>query len=243
MFLTYFYAGLFYLATIVFLAGVGYAIVQYARAPAPLKIPTMPAPLTRSGAGLRILGEVVLFRSLFRSNKWIWLLGWVFHISLVLVLIRHLRYFIDPVWFWVVLIQPFGKYAGFAMVAGLAGLLIRRIIVERIKFISGPSDYLMLILLLGVGASGLLMNFVMRTDIVQLKAFILGIMVFDYHMVPADPVLILHLSSVVLLMLVFPFSKLLHAPGVFFSPSRNQADDAREKRHLAPWAAKLETPP
>jgi len=42
------------------------------------------------------------------------------------------------------------------------------------------------------------------------------------------------------LMLVFPVSKLLHAPGVFFSPSRNQVDDPREHRHLAPWAARLE---
>ena len=33
-------------------------------------------------------------------------------------------------------------------------------------------------------------------------------------------------------MLVFPFSKLLHAPGVFFSPTRNQVDNAREQRHL-----------
>ena len=49
-----------------------------------------------------------------------------------------------------------------------------------------------------------------------------------------------HLLLVVLLMIVFPFSKLLHAPGVFFSPSRNQADDPRQKRHLAPWAANLE---
>jgi hypothetical protein len=27
---------------------------------------------------------------------------------------------------------------------------------------------------------------------------------------------------------------------VFFSPSRNQVDNPRESRHLAPWAAKLD---
>ena len=57
---------------------------------------------------------------------------------------------------------------------------------------------------------------------------------------PADPALLVHLALVAALMIVFPVSKLLHAPGVFFSPSRNQADDPREKRHLAPWAAELE---
>jgi nitrate reductase gamma subunit len=63
---------------------------------------------------------------------------------------------------------------------------------------------------------------------------------FDWQPLPADPMLYIHLLLVAALMIVFPFSKLLHAPGVFFSPSRNQADDPRESRHLAPWAAKLE---
>jgi len=44
--------------------------------------------------------EVALFESLFKSNKWIWLFGWLFHVSLLLVVLRHLRYFTDPVWFW-----------------------------------------------------------------------------------------------------------------------------------------------
>ena len=52
--------------------------------------------------------------------------------------------------------------------------------------------------------------------------------------------LLLHLALVIALMIVFPFSKLLHAPGVFFSPTRNQADDSRTRRHLVHWAAVLQ---
>jgi hypothetical protein len=37
-------------------------------------------------------------------------------------------------------------------------------------------------------------------------------------------------------MIIFPFSKLLHAPGVFFSPTRNQVDNPREQRHVVDWA-------
>lgn len=239
-FLTGFFAFFFYLATIILVAGVGYKIYEYARTPAPLKIPTMPAPLTTQGVAVRVLGEVVLFRSLFRSNKWIWLFGWLFHVGLLLVLLRHLRYFTEPVWTWVALLQPFGKYASIAMVIGLIGLFARRILVERIRYISNPSDYLMLVLLLLIGFSGMMMTFVAHTDIVQFKAFILGVMYFSWQPIPADPILLMHLTFVFLLMIVFPFSKLLHAPGVFFSPTRNQVDNAREKRHLAPWAKKLE---
>ncbi len=234
------FAVLFYAATAVLVGGLAVRIVDYARTPAPLKIPTTPAPITRGGVVLRLLREVVFFESLFKGSVWTWLFGWLFHASLVLVLARHLRYFTEPVWGWVVLVQPIGILAGFGMIAGLAGLLARRFLVDRIRYISTPSDYLMLVLLLAIGGSGLAMKYVFPTDVVAVKAFFLGLMRFDWQPLPADVMLVVHLVLVLALMLVFPFSKLLHAPGLFFSPSRNQADDPREARHLAPWAAKLD---
>jgi len=139
-----------------------------------------------------------------------------------------------------VALQPFGKYAGFAMVFGLAGLWARRLLVERVRYISQPSDHLMLALLLAIGISGLAMTYVARTDIVAVKAFMLGLIYVDWRPLPADPVLLIHLGLVAVLMIVFPFSKLLHAPGLFFSPTRVQPDDPRERRHLARWAAPLD---
>ena len=237
--LTVLYALLFYVAAATLAGGVAYKCWVYARTPQPLKVPIPPAPTTRRGVALRMLLEITLFRSLFRSNKWIWLFGWIFHVALLAVLLRHLRYFTEPVWGWVALIQPLGLYAGFAMLAGLAGLWARRFLVDRVRYISGPSDHLMLALLAAIAASGLAMKYLVHTDIVALKAFFLGLMVFDWHQIPADPVLLVHLALVAALMIVFPVSKLLHAPGVFFSPSLNQIDDARERRHAAGWSARI----
>jgi len=62
----------------------------------------------------------------------------------------------------------------------------------------------------------------------------------DIQPLPADPVLLVHLALVALLMIVFPISKLMHAPGLFFSPTRNQVDNPREARHQAAWAAALD---
>jgi nitrate reductase gamma subunit len=221
--------------------GLAFRVWEYATTPAPLKIPTTPAPMTEGGVALRLAREVVLFESLFKANKWIWLFGWLFHAALFLVLLRHLRYFTQPVWEWVVLIQPFGVYAGFVMVVGLLGLWARRLLVPRIRYISAPSDHLMLALLVGIGMSGLLMKYAARTDIVAVKSFFLGLMTFNWQPLPADSVLVVHLGLVAALMIVFPFSKLLHAPGLFFSPTRNQVDNPRERRHLANWARELET--
>ena len=230
------YAVLFYLATAILVFGLAARIRLYARTPAPLIIVTTPAPVTRAGVVVRMAKEVVFFESLFKASKWTWLFGWVFHAALLLVVIRHLRYFTEPVWFWVRWAQPFGMYAGFAMLAGLAGLSVRRFAVDRVRYISSPSDHLMLLLLIAIAATGLMMKYVAHTDILSLKAFILGLMYFDWQPLPSDPVLLVHLSLVLLLMIIFPFSKLLHAPGLFFSPGRNQVDNPREKRHVSSLA-------
>ncbi|MYD76807.1 MAG: nitrate reductase, partial [Gammaproteobacteria bacterium] len=87
--------------------------------------------------------------------------------------------------------------------------------------------------LLAIAISGLMMKYVWHTDIVAVKAFFLGLLRFDLAPLPADPLLLVHLALVVALMAVFPVSKLLHAPGVFFSPTRNQVDNPRERRHAA----------
>ncbi|MDT3705765.1 MAG: respiratory nitrate reductase subunit gamma [Thiobacillus sp.] len=238
--MTIIYAGMFYIATLLLVVGLAYKIYDYSRTPAPLKIPTTPAPTTQKGVAYRMAKEVVLFESLFKSNKWIWVFGYLFHFGLFLVLARHLRYFTEPVWFWVDFIQPFGKYASIMMVVGLAGLLTRRFVVDRVRYISTPSDYLMLLLLLAIGLTGMMMTFVVHTDIIGLKAFFMGLIYLDVQPIPQDRILLVHLALVALLMVIFPISKLLHAPGVFFSPTRNQVDNPREHRHVAAWAARLD---
>lgn len=235
-------------ATLVMIIGLFVKIKQYHSTPAPLKIPVTPAPKSTGGVVLRLAKEVIFFAALFRASKWTWLFGWMFHIALALAFLRHLRYVIDPdgmlgfMWPLINLeiVQSFGKYAGFAMVIGLLGLFGRRIFVSRVRYISSPSDYLMLLLFMFIAFSGLIMSFVSHVDIVQVKVFMLGILNLDPQALPVSVPLLIHLILVSILALILPVSKLLHIPGVFYSPSRNQVDNPREKRHIANWARKLD---
>lgn len=237
---TVIYALLFYIATAILVIGVARKIFIYARTPQPLKIPTTPAPTTRLGVAARMVREVTVFESLFKANKWTWLFGWIFHLCLFVELIWHLRYFTEPVLFFLPWLQWFINFTGYGMVLGLLGLWGRRFLVDRVRYISNLSDHLMLALLVGIGASGLAMKFLFHTDIVALKAFFLGLMSFSWQPLPADPALLVHLTLVATLMIIFPISKLLHAPGVFFSPTRNQVDNPREKRWVAGWTAEID---
>ncbi len=223
------YAVLLYLAAIVLVGGLCYRIALYAMTKAPLRIPTMPAPRTRSGVAVRMAGEVGLFTSLFRGDKWAWIWSYLFHVSLLLVLLQHLRYVFVAVPQWVVWESPFGSYAALVLVVSLGGLIGRRLVNARVRFLSGPSDYLMLVLLFAIGVTGAMMRFVSRVNIVAFKAFILGLMYLHLQPLPDETLILVHVALVALLMLVLPFSKLLHAPGVLFSPTRNQVDNARHE--------------
>jgi len=243
-------AALLVLATLFMLGGLARKARQYRATPAPLKIPVTPAPKTTGGVVLRLAKEVVLFASLFRASKWTWLFGWLFHVSLLLAFVRHLRYIIDPdgifgfmmpvIGLWIV--QIAGQYAAFGMLIGLGGLLARRFLVARVRYISAPSDYLMLVLIMLIAFSGFLMSFVpgFSVDIVAVKVFMLGIMNFNLQNLPEGTALVAHLLLVVVLGFVLPISKLLHIPGVFYAPTRNQVDNPREKRHIVDWAKPLD---
>ena len=244
-FLTIAFAALFYAATILLVVGLARRIHMFWKTPAPLKIPTTPAPTTQGGVVMRMFREVVFFESLFKSTKWTWLFGWLFHMALFAVLFRHLRYFTESeiIMAAVTFVSPLFVYLAFAMIVGLLGLLARRMLVDRVRYISAPSDYLMLLLLLGIGISGAMTTFVAHTDVVAVKSFFRHLMMFNFDTMPnlpTDPFMVVHLLLVGLLMIIFPISKLLHAPGVFFSPTRNQIDNPREQRHLSDWARKLE---
>lgn len=229
-----------YLVLGVFFVGFAQRIWVYIQSPAPLKIPTTPAPTTRIGVVWRLFTEVVFFNSLFKGDKLAWVGSYVFHGALVLVLVRHLRYFIDPLPGFFAYVQIFGIVAGIAMVGGLGILFLRRILIDRVRHISSPSDHLMLLLFLGIGVSGLLMTFCFRPDIVHIKAAVSGLW-YSAQVVPwsgtfGDLLFIGHLLLVAVLLVIFPFSKLMHLGGIFFSPGRYQVDNPRERKHVNPWA-------
>ncbi len=80
------------------------------------------------------------------------------------------------------------------------------------------------------------MRYFYKVDIVAVRQLALGLATFK-PVVPAGigAIFYIHLLLVSVLFAYFPFSKLMHAPGVFFSPTRNMAGDNRWNLHVNPW--------
>ncbi|MBV5316871.1 MAG: sulfate reduction electron transfer complex DsrMKJOP subunit DsrM [Desulfobulbaceae bacterium] len=267
-----------YLAMALFLGGFCYRIIHWAKSPVPFKIPTtcgqgyslpwikhdkLEAPVNTAQVVARMFLEIFLFRSLWRntkatvydgpkltyeSSKWLWLFGILFHYSFLVVIIRHMRLFLDPVPWPVAFLEmgdsllqigaPTMYTTDVTIVLGLLFLFGRRLMNPQVRYISLANDYFPLFLILGIVTTGVLMRFFLRTnvDINAIKQLAVGLVTFHPVIVTKiSSLFYVHVFLVCILLAYFPFSKLMHMGGVFLSPTRNLANDSRMKRHINPW--------
>jgi nitrate reductase gamma subunit len=267
-----------YIALVLFLGGLAYRVLQWAKVPVPFRIPTtcgqqnsfpwlkrnrIDNPFTTTEVLARMALEILCFRSLFRNtrtdlengprlsyatNLWLWIGAMAFHYGMLVILIRHLRFFTEPVPFFVTFVEaadgffqvgvPVFYITTFLFLGGLAYLLLRRLIVPQLRYISLANDYFPLFLLLGIGCTGFWLRYFTKTDIVGVKELTMGLATFS----PAVPEAVSglfygHLFLVCVLFGYLPFSKIMHMAGVFLSPTRNLANNNRAVRHINPWNA------
>ncbi len=235
-------SGILYAALAIFFIGFVARMLGWLKIPVPLKIPLTPAPTSMSGVIGRMATEVFVFRSLFKSDKALWVGGYLFHVSFALIILRHLRYFIEPLPWFVVNVQTLGVYAGFGLVIAASYLFFRRLFFERVKYVTTYADQFLLLLIGGIGISGLWMKYIDRVFVVDVKNFVVGALTLNLHDPPTNIVFWIHFILVAGLMAYFPYSKLMHAGGIFVSPTRNQRDNARDRRFINPWNAAFPDP-
>jgi nitrate reductase gamma subunit len=265
-----------YAAIATFLIGIIFQVIKWAKSPVPFRIPTvagqqkslpwiknskLESPHSTLGVIGRMILEVFLFRSLFRntkaelkngptlvygSSKYLWLGALAFHWSLLIIFLRHFRYFTEPVPVFVPFIQnldgffqigvPIIYLTNVVIVVALSFLFLRRIVDPKLRYFSLASDYFPLFLLISIAITGILMRYFTKVDIVSVKELAMGL--FSFQPIVPEGIGIMffiHLFLVCVLLIYFPFSKLLHMPGVFLSPTRNLANNNRMKRHKNPW--------
>jgi nitrate reductase gamma subunit len=274
-----------YLALITFAVGFAARVIGWSRSTVPFSIPTtggqqkslswirharFDSPATKWQVVVRMALEILTFRSLFRNTRmqlkengrlsyqleiFLWVGALAFHYAFLTVLIRHLRFFTEPVPFLVQLVENVDSFfrieiiypgfqfglpnvyiSGFVLLAAVSYLLLRRLFIRQVKFISIASDYFPLFLIFGIALSGIFMRYVTKTDVTAVKELTLGLVTFRPTLSAGiSAVFFVHIFFVCILLAYFPFSKLMHLGGVFLSPTRNMTTDTRARRHINPW--------
>ncbi len=265
-----------YLAVIVFLAGLINRVIGWGKVPVPFKIPTtcgqqkslswikhnkLESPATGGEVFMRMVLEVLLFRSLFRnlrtekapgdrvvygSSKWLWVGGIAFHYSFLIVFLRHLRFFKQPTPKIISIIESFDGFlqigsphllvTGLVLFGAVFYLFLRRLFVPSVRYISLPADYFPLFLIMAIAGTGMLMRYFWRVDIIKVKELTMGLATL-HPKVPEgiNVIFYIHIFLVSTLFAYFPFSKMVHLGGVFLSPTRNLANNSRMVHHPNPW--------
>jgi nitrate reductase gamma subunit len=182
----------------------------------------------------------------YGSSKWLWAFALAMHWALLVIVLRHLRFFTEPVLGFASVLDSADGFFRFTLpvfyatdaivLVALIYLAIRRFTNPQVRMISQAGDYFPLFLLVAIAASGVAMRYLFRTDVVGIKEYTLSLLSFS----PALPasvggVFTMHLLLVCTLFFYFPFSKLVHFGGVFLTPTRNLANNNREVRHVNPW--------
>jgi nitrate reductase gamma subunit len=145
--------------------------------------------------------DLLFFTRLLRSNGLLWTLEWLFHVSLLLELLRHLRFVLNPVPTWVWAVQPWGLVAGYVLPAVIGLILLVRL-ATRHEIYSSPSNLRLLGALLIISLTGVLMHAVWKPDLVGIKEFSMGVVTFTPERWPGGTLATVH---VVLFVLVLPF--------------------------------------
>jgi nitrate reductase gamma subunit len=271
-----------YLAIAVFLGGFVYKVVQWAKSPVPFSIQTtcgqgksldfikhdkLEAPDTNAQVIARMALEILAFRSLFRnthseihagpkityeSSKWLWLFAIIFHYSFLMIIVRHLRLFLNPPPVWIDWLEfgdgifqvgaPNWYVTDVTILAGLFCLFARRLMNAKVRYISLLNDYFPLVLIFTIACTGILMRYFIRTDIdiVNIKQLAVGLVTFQPVIgAKIGSIFYIHLFLVCTLLVYFPFSKLMHLGGVFLSPTRNMRNNSRAVRHVNPWNPRI----
>lgn len=172
--------------------------------------------------------DVVFLGRVFMVNPALWFGEWLFHASFLLVLLRHLRYFLDPVPAWVWSVQTPGLIAGYILPLSLAYILVIRLLTTREKYAS-PANMTLLGLVLLISSIGLLMNLAFRPNLVDAKLFVLGIMSFSPAPAPESPMFLLHFGLMLVLVLLLP-THLVTAPVVMYD-ARKREEDLKHVMH------------
>ncbi|CAB1066110.1 Sulfite reduction-associated complex DsrMKJOP protein DsrM (= HmeC) [Olavius sp. associated proteobacterium Delta 1] len=274
-----------YLALLTFIVGFAYKVIGWSRSAVPFRIPTtggqqkslpwikhsmLDCPATRWQVAARMALEILTFRSLFRNTRmrlkegatisyqleiFLWVGALAFHYAFLAVLVRHLRFFTDPVPFFVTLVENVDSFfrieilypglqfglpgvflSGIVLLAAVAYLFSRRLFIRQVRYISLASDYFPLFLIFGIALTGILMRYVAKIDVSAAKELTMGLVTL-HPTIPegVGAVFYIHLFFVSILLAYFPFSKLMHLGGIFLSPTRNLTTDTRANRHVNPW--------
>jgi nitrate reductase gamma subunit len=215
-----------YIAVVVFTAGMIWRIVTWLKVPVPFQITIFPAPDSAAGRVAAITKELLFFSSLRRGDRTLWFWAWLMHITLAMIIIGHVVgiYYLTHQFTMIGLSEEgssrlsafFGTLSGIGFFVALIVLFYRRTAIPEVKRLSDPADYFDLLLLLSIVITGMHMRVTsVEVNLPAIREYIGSLIMLRPIPIPHEWVFVSHFFLVNVLLIYFPFSKLVHLAGFF----------------------------
>lgn len=172
--------------------------------------------------------DLFLFSRLFRVNPRLWFAEFGFHVSFALVILRHLRYVMEPVPAWVAFLQVPGELAGYVLPLSLLLIFVIKTFIDKKEYVS-RYNFFLLGLLFFLSITGLFMKMVVRPDVVAVKIFMIRVFRFAAAVPPADGAFVLHYLAALILLAWLP-THIFAAP-LSIMDARKREDGIRLMMH------------
>ena len=212
-----------YIAVIVLINGLLFRLYKWISKP---KVATSftiyPTSKNIGKVSTKILGDILYFPRMLREEKALWLGAWLFHLSLLMVVVSHYKVFFNYTWFWEsleanaatfqIISDIFDGATGVIMAVSLIFLLARRF-TKFLRKLSVFEDYFVIILIIAIAISGIYMRFISRVNLIGLRRYFISLAILAPSNLPTDVGFLTHYVLVLMLAIHFPLGKMVHTIG------------------------------
>ncbi|MFA4835101.1 MAG: respiratory nitrate reductase subunit gamma [Dehalococcoidia bacterium] len=217
------YMTLPYITLAILVLGIVYRVKRWKKLPRAKSIifPTKP---NRTGTVKAVAKDILLFTKTYKSSRALWVMAFLLHIGLLLVIMGHIRTVTEISWLWGLFnlskdgiddaSMILGSIAGTLMLAGIILLLVRRL-TPTWRFLSIFEDYYVLLILLGIVFTGLGMRWFSEIEVNEIHDYSRGVLTLSPSADITNAWFLWHFTLAQTLIIYFPFSKLVH---VFSKP-------------------------
>lgn len=155
------------------------------------------------GSLIRAILDILFLIRLLKANAMLWIWEWLFHVCFVVVTLRHLRFFLEPVPQWIFSLQTPGYIAGWLLPFTLIIIFCIKMREERSRYVL-RYNFFLLALIFSLGITGLLMRTVFPPDLAGVKVFVIDGMRFIPGPAPESMTFTIHALLAAALLVFVP---------------------------------------
>jgi nitrate reductase gamma subunit len=198
-----------YVSIALFIIGALYRTITWSKAPNVLNWRLYPVPHGVAGEAKYMLEEVLAFKSLIKHNRVVWLGSYVFHLSMVILILWFVLFLMNLALPWLV------RLGAILMLGSCVYLFLVRLLVGPMRHVSTLVEFFNLSIFILFALTGLI--FLGQGLDGPARAYYIGLLTLHPVAPPNSLAFLINLLLLEFIVAYLPFSKMFHMASKYFT--------------------------